>query len=442
MERAYAITAIRMYDMPGMVVSMGWGALCVGELGEWVPSVVGMMLLIGLVYLLWASAGVGLMALAHRWLPREERQPHRAAISVAYHVITAGLLVLFPYVVSPLAMPVQALFGTGREAALMRAADLSHMRFARQLLEAGADPYAADETGKTAFSISRDRGDTDMLSLFEAAAAGDPRHALAELGMTGTVGDLVKAIKMQQPDLIRKLLDFGVEINTKDYRYEPLFEAAVTGNRQIVEMLLDAGAEIDHRSVWGGTALFGAISLDHLELVQLLLAKGADPSLREKSGRTTFAYVRSAAVAKILIERGADIESTNSYHQTPLMAAAGGSAQRDVELVELLIAAGANLEYKDKEGTTALILAARKGSATNLRALLTAGAKVDARGKNGTTALHEAVREMELEAIEILLDAGADPMIEDNAGLDAFYWAKWTDNPFRERIQAQLNQQQ
>lgn len=120
--------------------------------------------------------------------------------------------------------------------------------------------------------------------------------------------------------------------------------------------------------------------------------------------------------------------------------AADGWEQRDVELVELLIAVGANLEYKDREGTTALILAARRGSVTNLRALLDAGAKVDARGKKGTTALHEAVREMELEAIEILIDAGADPMIEDNDGYDAFYWAKWTD--FRERIQALLNRQQ
>jgi ankyrin repeat protein len=93
------------------------------------------------------------------------------------------------------------------------------------------------------------------------------------------------------------------------------------------------------------------------------------------------------------------------HHGTALMAAV---IHGHVEVVELLLAAKANLEARTKGRETALILAAREGSAEVVETLLRAKAKVNAKMTGGGTALHEASNRLRLGIVKMLIAAGAN----------------------------------
>jgi ankyrin repeat protein len=84
------------------------------------------------------------------------------------------------------------------------------------------------------------------------------------------------------------LLDHGAKVNVRNsYGSAPLHDAALGGQREIIEMLLDRGAELDARDEESGaTPLYNAASWGKLEVVRLLIEKGADVNARNKAGKT------------------------------------------------------------------------------------------------------------------------------------------------------------
>ena len=81
----------------------------------------------------------------------------------------------------------------------------------------------------------------------------------------------------------------------------------------------------------------------------------------------------------------------------------------DLEQWHACLAAGADPNARDENGSTPLHWAATWGRTSAVRALLEAGAKPDARDKEGRTALHDAARWGHESVVEALLDAGAKP---------------------------------
>ena len=106
-----------------------------------------------------------------------------------------------------------------------------------------------------------------------------------------------------------------------------------------------------------------------------------------------------------------------------------------IDIVQLFLAAGADVNAKDNEGETALMTAASDGSTEIVRQLLAAGADVHAKDNRGKTALIFAVRDGSTEKVQQLLAAGADVNIADNAGQTALTIAK--KNRYKE-IEEQL----
>jgi ankyrin repeat protein len=106
------------------------------------------------------------------------------------------------------------------------------------------------------------------------------------------------------------LLDHGAKVNARNsYGSTPLHDAALSGQRQIVEMLLERGAEIDARDQdSGATPLYNAASWGKLDVVRLLMEKGADINVRTKVGKTPVAAAEENGfpdVAAALRARGA-----------------------------------------------------------------------------------------------------------------------------------------
>jgi ankyrin repeat protein len=164
-----------------------------------------------------------------------------------------------------------------------------------------------------------------------------------------------------------------------------LMTAAGEGDLPRVLALLEAGAEIDERNANGGTALMYAVSNNHLEVVSLLLARGADPNARARIGWTPMlvagAKGRDRAIA-LLLEAGADPAQADAYGWTPLMRAVSGGY---IDAVLILLESGrVDLGAREESGATALHIAAGYGQVEIVRVLLQAGAEplaVDSEGR-------------------------------------------------------------
>jgi ankyrin repeat protein/HEAT repeat protein len=175
----------------------------------------------------------------------------------------------------------------------------------QKLLEAGADPNAVH------------RG---MRPLHKAAVAG---HV----------------------EVLRLLIDHGAEVNVKDSSgRSPLLEAAGSRNPKAVEILLAAGAKPD------GTELGHACWLGRTEAVNLLLAAGAPPD----GGLPQAAQGGHVELVQLLLDKGARVQTKSPDGSTPLHLAA---LQGGFKTVELLLKHGADPNKVNQEGNTSLHMA-------------------------------------------------------------------------------------
>ena len=127
------------------------------------------------------------------------------------------------------------------------------------------------------------------------------------------------------------------------------------------------------------------------------------------------------AAVQALLNKKADVNAPQSDGATALEWAA---YHDDLQLADLLIAAGANPKIPNREGATALQLASLRGSATMMAKLLKAGSEVNERGVNGETPLMFAARNGSVEAINLLLGRGAQINAKEALrGTTALMWA-------------------
>ncbi|XP_073456589.1 ankyrin repeat domain-containing protein 17 isoform X8 [Aquarana catesbeiana] len=169
---------------------------------------------------------------------------------------------------------------------------------------------------------------------------------------------------------------------------------------------IDAQTESNH-----DTALTLACAGGHEELVQTLLERGANIEHRDKKGFTPLILAATAGhvgVVEILLDNNADIEAQSERTKdTPLSLACSGGRQ---EVVELLLARGANKEHRNVSDYTPLSLAASGGYVNIIKILLNAGAEINSRtgSKLGISPLMLAAMNGHTAAVKLLLDMGSD----------------------------------
>jgi ankyrin repeat protein len=202
------------------------------------------------------------------------------------------------------------------------------------------------------------------------------------------------------------------------YGQTALQAASANGHLSIVNLLLDAGANVDAPggNNGGRTALTLAALNGHQEIVQRLLDAGANINIapHKYAGRTPLqgaAEYGHIKIVKLLLEKGAQINAPVAHYsaRTALTAAAGGGHWK---VVDLLVGAGAEvnprlMRYKT---FTPLQAAAYGGYLHVVERLIKAGANVNAEGchYNGYTALAAAAEQGHADVVERLLAAGAD----------------------------------
>jgi len=326
--------------------------------------------------------------------------------------------------------------------ALVSVAEQGNVDLVKLLLAAGADVNSPH--GRSALEMAIFGGYDNVAAVLRSAGAGLNAYR-------SDFGDTVLSSAVASDDInrIHKLLAAGVRVN----EYYPahtgpddvwvtnaLPMAAENGNNTMIQILLQAGADIDASAITlsedlepdergllidptqddhdglGRTALLSAVRNGRDDLVHMLINAGANVNARPQpfGGWTALqAAVKrgNAKLVQILLDAGADVNAPahTDCGRTALQAAA---TQGHIELVQLLLKVGAEVNAPAAEtcGVTALQGAAIQGQLAIALMLIKAGADPNAPTAkfDGRTALEGAAENGRLDMVQLLLNAKAD----------------------------------
>ena len=268
---------------------------------------------------------------------------------------------------------------------------------------------------------------------------------------------LIEAVKQRNTDAARALLNQKLDVNASEPDgTTALHWAAHWDDLDAADLLMRAGARVRVANNLGVTPLALACTNGNAAMVEKLLGAGADPKgLASTQEPVLMTCVRSGSVGavKALLAQGADVNQREPYRgQTALMWAA---AERHPEVVRLLLESGADLQARStitrelvntgdhhnsveccccpileevpRGGSTALLLAVRNGHLDVVQALLAAGANVNDTLGDGNSALVMGTHSGHRKLAAFLLDKGADPNAA-GAGYTALHAAVLMDD--------------
>ncbi|KAK4216221.1 ankyrin repeat-containing domain protein [Rhypophila decipiens] len=288
--------------------------------------------------------------------------------------------------------------------ALMRAAGwTASEECVRVLIDAGADVSARQHDGRTALSFACECGNREIVELLlERGADPEIEDASSE------VSPLCWAARHGHVAIAQLLLNtcagrISME-REKRYKSYCLEWAAANGNTEMAGRLLKEGADVNFRNHLKQTPLDLSIEYRHVAISELLLDAGA--SIERVPGRFPALHraVQSSNLEMIyvLLDKGADPNEEDEDGCTALAEAASGGVKN---LVEVLLDAGAHVNVRDKSGITALYRAAENGHLSVVDLLLMNGATRDIKGPNGATLLSNAASRGHVAVVERLCQA-------------------------------------
>ena len=260
---------------------------------------------------------------------------------------------------------------------------------------------------------------------------------------------------------VQLLLDAGTDVNhVSSTGHTPLLIAVIKRNIDLVTLLLDKGVNINCVTIDGKTPLHIAVDNDDEVIIQKLLAQNADPLLKDAPGNTSLHlavkikqetvsnlveagashmnhfptpyHTCSIPTVEAIIEHGADVNAVNNKGQSPLWFACADGQE---SFVKILLDTGAEPNIADKNEDSCLHAAiSGQCSTETIQKLIDHGARVNAVNKDGATPLLLACGIAHSTAVALLLKAKADPNIADGDG-DTSLHAATTANCSDETLQ-------
>lgn len=241
------------------------------------------------------------------------------------------------------------------------------------------------------------------------------------------------AISDQSAEYVELLLQYHANPNITDDQHRTPLDLAIADRQHQVAMLLLSEDSIRinlapelvemghtkppiHEAITGG--------LGWIDVVQKLLKRGASVESRDTNGQLAIHYaskVNSVEVIGLLLEAGASPNVIDAKGRTPLYMANSNSYTRidadETASIRRLIEAGALPNAEDSKGRTPVFKASKNGHAEAVEALIGAGALVQVQDTTGRTPLHYASANNHREVVCKLIVHGADPNATDWDGM-------------------------
>jgi ankyrin repeat protein len=223
----------------------------------------------------------------------------------------------------------------------------------RRLLREGADLSYRHTDGSSWLHMVATTGNTDILRiLLETGIPIDQRNNALET-------PLIVATSHNKPEIVRMLLENGADVNAKrENGSTALLFACVLGKEELVQLLIERGADVNITNNNLDTPLMVATDGGFDRICEMLIRYGADTRLGRKNGATALhisAGKGDIRIVRLLLDK-IPVNIVNNDNETPLLVAL---ARNQLEIVKMLLEAGASPEIVSNYGVTAYDLAIR-----------------------------------------------------------------------------------
>ncbi len=372
-------------------------------------------------------------------------------------------------------------FNHNHATALMEASCHGHLAAVLLLIGKGADVNACNRFGETALSLAASMGHETIVQILMINGADLEKKDLDEKtplflamekehmevmrrllkgGASFTPETLIKISKLGRPNAVGVLLDMLLETVYSKVTKQEALNAALLGVSEkglveMVELLLDRGADMNARDIFGNTSFMLCVKEGHFKGVQELSRRGADYRLKNKDGKSAYEMAKARGSSEVrehlrslreldedalmkaaklgdtqklheLVEKGVDIKC-EICQPGPLRVAC---EQGHLEFVKALFSLGAEVHpvvppsygrrYYDRE----IHIASYRGHTEIIRLLVSKGVDVNAKGEDESTPLIYASRGRDnLATVELLIGLGARINDLNSDGWNALMYA-------------------
>ena len=216
---------------------------------------------------------------------------------------------------------------------------------------------------------------------------------------------------------LKNLMEQGLDVNRMtNYRMAPLHHAVEQNHFEAADLLIRSGADINS---YGGnfipkTPLFLAALNGSREITELLLKHGADIQAKSNNRNNILYYAQEHyELFTLFVEKGADLKNINQYDESLLSIAAGMEQNflphpGALRLTKFLLQKGLQADGIPGESGSPLLRACYAGNIAVAELLLNSGANPNRTDQFERTALYAAVETLNLPLVRMLLEKGAD----------------------------------
>ena len=225
--------------------------------------------------------------------------------------------------------------------------------------------------------------------------------------------ELVKAARLGDLEKVKNILETTEKFEHNELNIA-LEYALLKGHRDIVKELIIAGASnIETELILNDDINDGNFSFCKREaenyvqcIYELMLIY--------------YSYIGDLEMSEILIYSGSDVNAKSYLGNTALISASGFG---HLEIVKCLIDRGADVNAKNNNNWTALMYASKNGHLEIVKYLIDRGADINIKNGKAITALHAASAFGDLEIVKLLIDLGADINVKDKKEITALGYA-------------------
>jgi ankyrin repeat protein len=271
-----------------------------------------------------------------------------------------------------------------------------NVKVGKYLLDHGADVEAVTKDGDTPLHYACDAPLPYAVKMLVEQGANV--HAVNKSGYTPLF------LGCRDPEIAKLLLEHGANPNARDKRQAtPLHNLAgftVSPQSKSIELLLEAGADINAQTMYSETSVFSAAQMGNVEYVRLLVDHHADLRIPDKDGRTLL-HVSAGRedLVRLFLQQGLHADDRDASGRNAIHAYANKSMNPPQEkALDLLIADGGNINAQDRDGFTPLCVAAMYNMTMN------------------NVAMNDAAKSTNARIVQQLLNRGADWKIKSARG--------------------------
>ncbi|CAC5376567.1 unnamed protein product [Mytilus coruscus] len=229
-------------------------------------------------------------------------------------------------------------------------------------------------------------------------------------------------------EVVKLLLDNGADFNHRDDQNQScVMNASEHGHTEVVKLLLEKGADFNQCDYRRPSSLMKFCKHGHTDIVKMLLDRGADCHSCDKRGRTSIMKACAnghTKIVKMLLDNAADCHKCNKYRgvdfnkrdnldYSPVMIACEAG---HAEIIKILLDNGADYKYVSSWGQSPVMEACIRGHTEIIKMLLDKGEDLNTCNSDGESLVMVACKRGRTEIVKMLLGRGADCNRLDNKG--------------------------